>query len=62
VAASGLCGLPGREAVTLRRAALVVFDKAITQFAAGYADQNERSYKSLVDAVASGRITAEPDL
>ncbi len=39
-----------------------VFDKATTQFAAGYADQNERDYKALVDAVASGRITAERDL
>ena len=39
-----------------------VFDKAITQFAAAYADQNERDYKALVDAVASGRITAERDL
>jgi uncharacterized protein (DUF2252 family) len=39
-----------------------VFDRAITQFAASYADQNERDHKSLVDAVASGRITAEPDL
>jgi uncharacterized protein (DUF2252 family) len=39
-----------------------VFDKAITQFASAYADQNERDYKSLVDAVASGRITAERDL
>jgi uncharacterized protein (DUF2252 family) len=39
-----------------------VFDRAITQFAAAYADQNERDHKSLVDAVASGRITAEPDL
>ena len=48
--------------MTLRRAALVVFDMAITQFAARYADQDERGYKSLVDAVASGRITAEPDL
>jgi hypothetical protein len=37
-----------------------VFDQAITQFAAAYADQNERDHKSLVDAVASGRITAEP--
>jgi hypothetical protein len=61
VAASGLRGPPGREAVALRRAAPVVFDKAIMQFAAGYADQNERGCKSLVDAVASGRITAEPD-
>jgi uncharacterized protein (DUF2252 family) len=39
-----------------------VFDKAITQFAAAYADQNERDYDALVGAVASGRITAAPDL
>ena len=39
-----------------------VFDKAITQFASAYADQNERDHKALVDAVASGRLTAEPDL
>jgi hypothetical protein len=39
-----------------------VFDRAIAQFAAAYADQNERDHKSLVDAVAAGRITAEPDL
>jgi uncharacterized protein (DUF2252 family) len=38
------------------------FDRAITEFAAAYADQNERDYKSLVDAVASGRIIAEPDV
>ena len=39
-----------------------VFDKAITQFASAYADQNERDHQSLVDAVASGRLTAEPDM
>ena len=39
-----------------------VFDTAITQFAAAYADQNERDHQELVDAVASGRLTAEPDL
>jgi uncharacterized protein (DUF2252 family) len=38
-----------------------VLDQAITQFAVAYADQNERDHKSLVDAVASGRITAKPD-
>jgi hypothetical protein len=27
-----------------------------------YADQNERDHQALVDAVASGRLTAEPDL
>ena len=39
-----------------------VFDRAITQFAAAYADQNERDYEALVAAVASGRITAERGL
>jgi uncharacterized protein (DUF2252 family) len=38
------------------------FDQAITQFAAAYADQNERDHQSLVDAVASGRIIAERDI
>jgi uncharacterized protein (DUF2252 family) len=38
-----------------------VFDKAITRFAAAYADQNERDHQALLDAVASGRITAEAD-
>ncbi len=37
-----------------------VFDRAITQFAVTYADQNERDYQVLVDAAKSGRITAEP--
>ncbi len=39
-----------------------VFDQAITQFAAAYANQNERDHQSLVDTVASGRLTAEPDM
>jgi uncharacterized protein (DUF2252 family) len=36
-----------------------VFDKAIARFATAYADQNERDYQALTDAVKSGRITAE---
>ena len=36
--------------------------KAIAKFATAYADQNERDYQALVDAVKSGRITAEPGL
>ena len=36
-----------------------VFDQAITRSAA-YADQNERDHQALVDAVASGRLTAGP--
>jgi uncharacterized protein (DUF2252 family) len=39
-----------------------VFDRAIADFAAAYADQNERDYEALVKAVASGRITAERGL
>jgi uncharacterized protein (DUF2252 family) len=34
------------------------FSDAIHEFASAYADQNERDYKALVDAVAQGRITA----
>jgi hypothetical protein len=39
-----------------------VFDKAVTLFAAAYADQNERDHRSLVDAVVSGRLIAERDM
>ncbi len=39
-----------------------VFDRAVTKFAVAYADQNERDYQALVDAAASGRITAERGL
>jgi uncharacterized protein (DUF2252 family) len=38
------------------------FDRAITEFAAAYADQNERDHDALVEAVASGRVTAERGL
>jgi uncharacterized protein (DUF2252 family) len=36
-----------------------IFDKAIANFAADYADQTERDHRALADAVAAGRITAE---
>jgi uncharacterized protein (DUF2252 family) len=39
-----------------------VFDRAIAEFAVAYADQNERDHQALVDAIASGRITAEHGL
>ena len=35
------------------------FDVAIREFAESYADQNERDHQSLVDAIASGQISAE---
>ena len=36
-----------------------VFDRAISQFAAAYSDQNEHDYKSLIAAINSGQITAD---
>jgi uncharacterized protein (DUF2252 family) len=35
------------------------FDEALADFAVAYADQTERDHQSLVDAVKSGRVTAE---
>jgi len=35
------------------------FDRAIADFSAAYADQNERDYQALVDAVGSGRLEAQ---
>ncbi len=39
-----------------------VFDRAIADFATAYADQNERDYQALVDAVNSGRLEAQTGL
>ncbi len=39
-----------------------VFDRAIADFAVAYAEQNERDYRALRDAVAAGRLTAETGL
>ena len=38
------------------------FDRAILEFSRAYADQNERDYQRLSDAVKSGRIVAETGL
>jgi len=35
------------------------FDRAILGFSLAYAEQNERDYRKLKDAVKSGRLTAE---
>jgi uncharacterized protein (DUF2252 family) len=51
-----------RIAIAAYLGASDAFDQAITQFAAAYADQNERDHQALVDAVASGRIVAEQGL
>ena len=39
-----------------------VFDQAMADFSALYADQNERDYAAFVEAVNSGRLTAETGL
>ncbi len=39
-----------------------VFDSAIADFASAYADQNERDYQAMVDAVSSGRLEAQAGL
>ena len=36
-----------------------VFDRAIGDFAVAYADQTERDYQALVEAVDSGRVLAQ---
>jgi hypothetical protein len=36
-----------------------VFDRAIAAFAEAYADQNERDYAALRDAISAGRVQAE---
>ena len=38
------------------------FDRAILEFSKAYAEQNDRDYQALSDAVSSGRITAETGL
>jgi uncharacterized protein (DUF2252 family) len=38
------------------------FDRAILEFSKAYAEQNERDYRALENAVSSGRITAETGL
>ena len=38
-----------------------VFDRAITAFADLYADQNQRDYAALLDAIAKGRIQADTE-
>jgi hypothetical protein len=36
-----------------------VFDRAIAEFAVGYADVNQRDYETLVAAAKSGRIPVQ---
>ena len=38
------------------------FDRAILRFSEAYAEQNERDYAALVEAVRSGRVTAQTEV
>jgi sugar/nucleoside kinase (ribokinase family) len=38
------------------------FDRAILEFSKAYAEQNDRDYHALVDAVSSGRVAAQTGL
>jgi hypothetical protein len=38
------------------------FERAVGAFAPAYADQNERDHRALVEAIGSGRLTAESGL
>jgi sugar/nucleoside kinase (ribokinase family) len=38
------------------------FDRAIADFSAAYADQNERDYAAFTAAIDSGRLTAQTGL
>jgi uncharacterized protein (DUF2252 family) len=51
-----------RIAIAAYLGASDTFDQAITEFAAAYADQNEKDHQALVAASSSGRIIAERDL
>src|SRR5437764_14813067 len=39
-----------------------LFDQAIALFAEAYADQTERDYKALIEAIKNGRIKAKVDV
>ena len=62
-----LCGwTPARSGDRIAIAAYLgksaAFDRAIVEFSHAYAEQNERDYKALTQAVESGRIAAETGL
>jgi hypothetical protein len=38
------------------------FERAVGAFARAYADQNERDHRALIEAIGSGRLTAESGL
>ncbi len=64
---AGLCGVTlaraharsgDRIAIAAYLGRRDVFDQALVRFAETYADLNERDHQRLLDAIASGRVTA----
>jgi uncharacterized protein (DUF2252 family) len=51
-----------RVAISSYLGAGAQFDDAVATFSEAYADQNERDYQALVDAVESGRVVAQAGL
>jgi hypothetical protein len=51
-----------RVAIAAYLGSKALFDEAIADYAATYADQNERDHAALAEAVAAGRVTARTDL
>ncbi len=49
-----------RLAIAAYMGAGPAFDQAIARFSTAYADQNERDYRRLLEAVAAGEVGAEP--
>jgi hypothetical protein len=51
-----------RIAIAAYLGSSTAFDNAIGSFAESYADQNEKDYQAMQEAIASGRIVAESGL
>ena len=65
---AGLCGWTlarsharsgDRVAIAAYLGSSDAFDRAIAEFAVAYADQNDRDYRNLLDAIKAGRVPAE---
>ena len=49
----------GRLRFTSHRDFARAFERALVRFAHAYADQNEQDHRTLVEAIADGRVVAE---
>ena len=51
-----------RIAISAYLGKIDAFDIALAEFAVAYADQNDRDYQALVEAVKNNRVKADPDI